>query len=79
MVHLLTSTTGISKGGGGKLPKYFAGYDTSKAGDALKDGFVDRSVAVGVDLRSGTAGYTTPTLLSIGTGSDPYKLECSLS
>ena len=32
-----------------------------------------------VDLKSGTAGYSTPTLLSIGTGSDPYKLDYSLS
>jgi len=79
VAHVLTSITGISKGGGGKQPEHFASYDPSKAGDALKDRFVDRSVALGVDLKSGTAGYSTPTLISIGTGSTPYKLDYSLS
>ncbi len=69
----------ISKGGGGKQPEHFAQYDPSKASDALKDRFVDRSVALGVDLKSGTAGYSTPPLISIGTGAAPYKLDYSLN
>jgi RHS repeat-associated protein len=79
VAHILTSYSGISKGGGGKQPENFAEYDPSHAGDALKDKFVDRSVAIGVDLKTGTAGYTTPTLMSVGTGSAPYKLDYSLT
>jgi RHS repeat-associated protein len=79
VAHVLSSIYGISKGGGGKQPENFATYDPSKAGDALKDRFVDRSVDLGVDLKTGAAGYTTPTLVSIGAGSEPYKLDYSLS
>jgi len=79
VAHVLTSITGISKGGGGGQPENFASYDPAKAGDALKDRFVDRSVALGVDLKTGTAGYNTPTLLSIGAGQAPYKLDYSLN
>ncbi len=79
VAHVLSSPSGISKGGGGKQPQNFSEYDPSNAADALKDRFVDRSVALGVDLKTGTAGYTTPTLLSVGTGSVPYKLDYALS
>ncbi|MBA3810417.1 MAG: RHS repeat-associated core domain-containing protein [Caulobacteraceae bacterium] len=79
VAHTLTSLSGLSKGGGGKQPERFAEYDPAKAADALKDRFVDRSVALGVDLKTGTVGYTTPTLLSVGAGSLPYRLDVSLA
>ena len=79
VAHVLTDHSGISKGGGGKQPESFTEYDPNKAGDALKDRFVDRSVALGVDLKSGTAGYNTPSLMSVGVGAAPYKLDYSLN
>jgi RHS repeat-associated protein len=79
VAHVLTNVTGMSKGGGGGQPENFATYDPAKASNALKDRFVDRSIALGVDLKSGTAGYNTPTLLSVGAGQAPYKLDYSLS
>ena len=79
VAHVLSNWFGISKGGGGKQPESFAQYDPAKAADALKDRFVDHSVALGVDLKSGTAGYSTPTLISEGTGSAPYKLDYALT
>ncbi|HEY1561943.1 MAG TPA: RHS repeat-associated core domain-containing protein [Caulobacteraceae bacterium] len=79
VAHVLTSESGISKGGGGAQPERFNAYDPANAGDVLKDRFVDRSVLLGVDLKTGTAGYTTPSLISIGNGQAPYKLDYSLS
>ncbi len=79
VAHALSSPSGISKGGGGKQPESFAEYDPAKAADALKDRFVERGVVLGVDLKTGEAGYTTPTLLSVGAGDAPYKLDYGLS
>lgn len=79
VAHVLSSLNGLSKGGGGEQPERFASYDPANAGNALKDRFVDRSVALGVDLKTGTAGYTSPSLISIGNGQVPYKLDYSLS
>ena len=75
IAHVLTGLDGITKGGGGKQPERFTEYDPKKAADILKDRFVDRSVSLGVDLKTGTAGYTTPTLLSVGANEAPYGLD----
>lgn len=75
IAHVLTGLDGITKGGGGKQPERFTEYDPKKAADILKDRFVDRSVALGVDLKTGAAGYTTPTLLSVGGEEAPYGLD----
>jgi YD repeat-containing protein len=84
VAHVLTnviSTAGssMSKGGGGKQPENFAQYDPAKAAEVLKDRFKDRSVALGVDLKTGAAGYSTPTLISIGAGEAPYKLDYAMT
>ncbi|MHB8531003.1 MAG: RHS repeat domain-containing protein, partial [Caulobacteraceae bacterium] len=79
MAHVLSSLSGISKGGGGKQPQSFSEYDPSKAADVLKDRFVDRNVVLGVDLKTGTAGYATPSLLSVGAGQAPYKLDYAVT
>lgn len=77
VAHVLTSLTGVTKGGGGKQPERFSEYDPKKAADILKDRFIDRSVSLGVDLKTGTVGYTTPTLLSVGPEGQeaPYSLD----
>ena len=79
VAHALTGQDGVQKGGGGKEPARFSAYDPAKAADILKDRFVDRSVALGVDLKTGSAGFTTPTLLSVGGKSAPYGLDATLS
>ena len=79
VAHVLTNLDGISKGGGGFQPERFSEYDPKKAADVLKDRFVDRSTVLGVNLRSGTVGYTTPVLLSVGNGEAPYALDYQLS
>ena len=85
VAHALTGLDGegnfvLSKGGSGGQPTNFAEYDPKKAAEALKDRFIDHSEALGVDLKTGTAGYSTPTLLSVGAGDGaPYKLDYALS
>ena len=72
IAHVLTRYLGASKGGGGSADTKF---DPTKAADVLKDRFIDRSKAVGVNLANGTAGFTSPVLESVGSGEFPYKLE----
>ena len=87
VAHILTNVIGMagggssamSKGGGGKQPENFAQYDPAKAAEVLKDRFKDRSVALGVDLKTGAAGYSTPSLISIGAGEAPYKLDYAMT
>jgi RHS repeat-associated protein len=79
VANVLNQLSGISKGGGGKQPQSFSEYDPSKAADILKDRFVDRSVLLGVDLKTAKAGYSTPTLLSLGSGQTPYNLDYGLT
>ncbi len=79
IAHVLTNRDGMSKGGGGNQPDLAATYDPKKAADLLKDRFVDRGVRLGVDVKSGAAGYQTPTLLSVGQGEAPYRLDYSLA
>jgi RHS repeat-associated protein len=76
IAHILSGgDSQIVKGGGGKQPEQFPQFDPDKAADVLKDRFVSRSVELGVDLKTGTVGYTTPALLSVGGASAPYGLE----
>ncbi|MFN7179797.1 RHS repeat-associated core domain-containing protein [Hyphomonas sp.] len=71
----------ISKGGGGAQPDLMATtFDARRAADVLKDRFVDRTAALGVNLANGSVGYTTPVLLSAGSGDGaPYRLDYSLT
>ena len=66
-------------GGGGAQVDHNAQYDPSKMADLLKDEFVDRSAAAGVDLGSGNMSYTSPAALSVGQGDFPYSLSASLT
>lgn len=66
-------------GGGGAQVDHAAIYDPSKVADLLKDEFVDRSSAAGVDLSSGNMSYTSPASLTVGQGDFPYSLSANLS
>lgn len=66
-------------GGGGAQTDHNAQYDPSKMADLLKDEFVDRSAAAGVDLGSGNMSYTSPASLTVGQGDFPYSLSANLS
>lgn len=66
-------------GGGGAQVDHNAQYDPSKMADLLKDEFVDRSAAAGVDLGSGNMSYTSPAALSVGQGDFPYSLSAGLT
>jgi RHS repeat-associated protein len=81
VAHMLVVRDGLGKGGGGAQPERTATtFDPRRAADQLRDRFVDRSSALGVNLSTGAAGYTTPTLLSVGAGdSAPYRLDYSMS
>jgi RHS repeat-associated protein len=68
----------IVKGGGAVPPAEADSFDPNRAADALRDRFVDRSSALGVDLRTGAVSYSTPVLDSIG-GEEPYGLAFSLT
>lgn len=66
IAHAITDRSGITKGGAGKDIETQGAYDPNRAADLLKDRFVDRGTALGVDLKTGLAGYSTPVLASIG-------------
>ena len=70
IAHVVTNYWTASKGGG-------AGTVTGppNPSEALRDGFQDRSAALGVSLADGSVGYSTPVLRSVGQGVFPYKLE----
>lgn len=75
IAHVLTGYNGLSKGGGGASTSRENNFDPKTAADSLKDRFVDRSSALGVNLMSGTAGFSTPVLKSIGQGDAPHMLS----
>ncbi|KSB91792.1 hypothetical protein AS593_07150 [Caulobacter vibrioides] len=79
VAHALTSYDGVTKGGGGTEPENSGEYDPSRAADVLKDRFIDRSSALGVDLSIGKVGFTTPVLEAAGNGPFPYRIERKLS
>jgi len=66
-------------GGGGAQLTHGAQYDPSKMADFLKDEFVDRSDAAGVDLGAGSMSYTSPASLTVGQGEFPYSLSAGLT
>lgn len=65
-------------GGGGAKVDHQAQYDPSKMADLLKDQFVDRSSAAGVDLTTGQMSYTSPASLTVGQGDFPHALSAQL-
>jgi RHS repeat-associated protein len=78
IAHVITRFTDIAKGGGAPSITQAKVYDPAGAADAMKDRFIDRSSALGVNLAAGRAGWTGPVLKSIGQGAFPYKLETRL-
>lgn len=52
--------------------------DPAKAADVLKAMFVDRSSAVGVDMKNGSVTYVAPARISVGNGGSPYELNAKL-
>ena len=74
----VTGGVGLAKGGGvtGE-PGRAQLWDPAEAADVLKDRFVDRSSALGVDVRTGQPSASTPAL-SIGPGEFPLSLSAQL-
>ena len=80
IAHVTVGAYDNAKGGGGGAQVHHnAQYDPSKMADLLKDEFVDRSDAAGVDLGSGNMSYTSPAAISTGQGDFPYSLSASLT
>ncbi|HWA91455.1 MAG TPA: RHS repeat-associated core domain-containing protein [Rhizomicrobium sp.] len=70
----------ITKGGGGGTQTDMAStYNPAEAADVVKSQFVDRSNALGVSLKDGSLGYTSPASLRVGNGSFPFELSAGLS
>ncbi|MGQ0532182.1 MAG: hypothetical protein ACT4OF_05760, partial [Caulobacteraceae bacterium] len=65
-------------GGGGAQTTHQAQYEPSTGADVLRSRFVDRSTAVGVDLRNGGVTYASPAEISVGNGEFPYRLSANL-
>lgn len=78
IAHVLTRWGGRIKGGGGPSVAQLRDVDTAAAADLMKDQFVDRSAAAGVDLMGGRASWSSPTLTSVGQGEFPHKLETKI-
>jgi YD repeat-containing protein len=79
IAHILTRLGPPMKGGGGPSVSQIATYNPSEAAQSLKDRFVDRSSAQGVDLSSGKAGFHSPVLVSKGQGEFPHRLQRTFS
>lgn len=79
IAHVILRRGRPSKGGGGPSITQSVQYDPNTAADVLKDEFIDRSTHLGVDIRTGTAAYTTPALDSVGFGKFPYLLTSAVS
>jgi len=75
IAHVLTRVGAPFKGGGGPSVTQSGRFDPNDAGQALRDQFVDRSAALGVNLTDGTARFTSPTLASVGQGEFPHSLD----
>ncbi|MBI1291991.1 hypothetical protein GC173_12235 [bacterium] len=79
IAHVAVGPRFISKGGGaGAQASHDAQFDPATAADVLRTRFVDRSVALGVDLRNGDVTYQSPATLSVGNGEFPYALSADL-
>ncbi|MDO8297684.1 MAG: RHS repeat-associated core domain-containing protein [Caulobacter sp.] len=80
IAQLIIGPDATAKGGGAGTQTFNqAQYDPAKAAEVLKTRFIDRSTAMGVDLRTGALSYTSPAQLTVGTGQFPYSLSASLT
>lgn len=79
IAHVLTRYGPATKGGGGPSVTQGQRFDPASAADVLADRFQDRSSTLGVDLSSGSVGYSTPILQGIGQGEFPFRLEHTLA
>ncbi|MDP3399568.1 MAG: hypothetical protein Q8R97_00430, partial [Brevundimonas sp.] len=81
IAHIAMAATHRAGGGGGASPPDInTAFNVNQAADVLRDRFIDRSSVHGVNLSTGDVGYSTPVLLSAGSGdSAPYRLDYSLS
>ncbi|WP_271065634.1 RHS repeat-associated core domain-containing protein [Caulobacter sp. NIBR1757] len=75
IANVLTRYGHPTKGGGGPAVTAASDFKPNEAAQSLKDRFVDRSSAMGVDMRKGQAGFRSPVLASVGTGEFPYRLD----
>ena len=76
IAHAVDSFGLSLKGGGGWSASNGEAYDASRAAEALRSRFQDRSSALGVDLRTGQPSWSSGPLISMGSGSSaPYRLE----
>ncbi len=74
----LTDYTYATKGGGGASAGVAAAaYDPKDASDILKSKFADRSGLLGVNLSTGSMGYTPPVAVKAGNGDFPYSLSAN--
>ena len=64
-------------GGGGAQPAIDDQYNPAEAANLVKAQFIDKSSALGVDLRSGMLTYSSPAALKVGNGDFPYSLSAS--
>lgn len=79
IAHVVINQTGVIKGGGGGVQVYHESlYDPATDADDLKSRFIDRSTALGVDLKSGEVTYSSPASLTVGNGGFPYALTADL-
>ncbi|HEU0225848.1 MAG TPA: transglutaminase domain-containing protein, partial [Steroidobacteraceae bacterium] len=78
VAHGVTNPYYFVKGGSSATdPGREQTWDPAEAADVLKDKFVDRSSALGVDVRTGQPAAATPTL-EIGSGEFPNSLSAQL-
>lgn len=79
IAHVVLNVGSNAKGGGaGVQPAQESMYNAGMAADVLKTRFVDRSNALGVDLRTGSLEFQIPGSISVGNGGFPYELTASL-
>lgn len=80
IAHVVVSHRGAIKGGGGGAQTWHdAQYAPPEAADFIRDEFIDRSSAAGVDLSSGSVSYTSPAALTVGQGDFPHSLSASVT
>ena len=80
IAHITVSQDITAKGGGGGAQTWHdAQYAPPEAADFIRDEFVDRSSAAGVDLSSGSVSYTSPASITVGQGDFPHSLSASLT
>lgn len=78
IAHIVVGHDESAKGGGGGAQTdHQSRYNPSEAASILKSRFVDRSNAIGVDLRKGAVTHTAPGSLVVGAGEFPYALTGS--